>query len=334
MRFSIITPSYRSGRWLKLCIPSVADQEGVDFEHIVQDSCSDDETREWLPGDPRVTAVIEKDSGMYDAVNRGFRRATGEILSYLNCDEQYLSGALAKVARYFDGRPEVDALLADCIVIDPKGDYICERRAGSAAFPYPGRYDFKLSHGGVVSEAARGRGFQALLRYPLARSWRRGVDPPRHLRGRPLRDSPRVYQYLHRYGRKHEPSAQCPARNRCLAPPRPMGAGRGAALGGPLPGCAACWRASTGASPTTTPSTPRKARTIGNGSMWQTRRFAGGGEVLLKWWRRWTPGAGAGSSLEGQNGPGSAPRSSLRSMGAIIPRWPAIGLARSRTPDI
>lgn len=77
MRFSIITPSYRSGRWLKLCIPSVADQEGVDFEHIVQDSCSDDETREWLPGDPRVTAVIEKDSGMYDAVNRGFRRATG-----------------------------------------------------------------------------------------------------------------------------------------------------------------------------------------------------------------------------------------------------------------
>ena len=41
----------------------------------MQDSCSDDGTQEWLPHDPRVTAFIEKDRGMYDAVNRGFRRA-------------------------------------------------------------------------------------------------------------------------------------------------------------------------------------------------------------------------------------------------------------------
>ncbi|MEI8234539.1 MAG: glycosyltransferase family 2 protein [Verrucomicrobiota bacterium] len=129
MRFSIITPSYRSGRWLKQCIPSVADQAGVEFEHIVQDSCSDDETREWLPGDARVTAVIEKDTGMYDAVNRGFRRATGDILAYINCDEQYLPGALQKVADYFERHPEVDVLLGDCIVVNPKGEYLCERRS-------------------------------------------------------------------------------------------------------------------------------------------------------------------------------------------------------------
>jgi glycosyltransferase involved in cell wall biosynthesis len=129
MRFSIITPSYRSGRWLKLCIPSVADQEGVEFEHIVHDSCSDDETREWLPGDSRVTAIIEKDSGMYDAVNRGFGRATGDILAYLNCDEQYLPGALAKVARYFENHPEADVVIGDCLVVDLEGAYLCERRA-------------------------------------------------------------------------------------------------------------------------------------------------------------------------------------------------------------
>lgn len=129
MKFSIITPSFRSGKWLKLCIPSVADQAGVEFEHIVQDSCSDDETRDWLPGDSRVKAVIEKDSGMYDAVNRGFRRATGDILAYLNCDEQYLPGALKRVAEYFERHPEVDALVGDCIVVDPKGEYRCERRA-------------------------------------------------------------------------------------------------------------------------------------------------------------------------------------------------------------
>lgn len=129
MKFSIITPSFRSGRWLKLCIPSVADQDGVEFEHIVQDSCSDDETRDWLPGDTRVQAVIEKDSGMYDAVNRGFRRASGDVLAYLNCDEQYLPGALRKVADYFDAHPNVDVLLADAIVVDSNGEYMCERRS-------------------------------------------------------------------------------------------------------------------------------------------------------------------------------------------------------------
>ena len=99
------------------------------FEHIVQDSCSDDETREWLPSDPRVTAIIEKDTGMYDAVNRGFRKATGDIVAYLNCDEQYLPGALKKVADYFENHPEVDVLFADTIVVDSDGKYLCDRRS-------------------------------------------------------------------------------------------------------------------------------------------------------------------------------------------------------------
>src|SRR5437667_196937 len=47
MRFSIITPSFRNSDWLKLCIASVADQ-GVELEHIVQDSCSDDGPQEWV----------------------------------------------------------------------------------------------------------------------------------------------------------------------------------------------------------------------------------------------------------------------------------------------
>src|SRR5438309_10187938 len=105
MRFSIITPSYRSSQWLRLCISSVADQEGVELEHIVQDSCSDDGTQEWLPKDARVKAFIEKDGGMYDAVNRGFRRSTGDILAYLNCDEQYLPGALKAVHDCFAEEP-------------------------------------------------------------------------------------------------------------------------------------------------------------------------------------------------------------------------------------
>jgi glycosyltransferase involved in cell wall biosynthesis len=127
MKFSIITPSFRNSAWLKLCIASIADQSGVSFEHIVQDSCSDDDTQNWLPKETRVKAFIEKDSGMYDAVNRGFRRAQGEILTYINCDEQYLPGALKTVSDFFEANPDVEVALSDTIVTDANGNYICHR---------------------------------------------------------------------------------------------------------------------------------------------------------------------------------------------------------------
>ncbi len=125
---SIVTPSFRSGRWLPLCLASVADQ-GVRQEHLVQDAGSDDGTLDWLPQDPRVRAFVEPDRGMYDAVNRGYRRARAGVLSYLNCDEQYLPGTLAAVLHFFQRHPEVDILFGDCVVVDAAGNYLCERRA-------------------------------------------------------------------------------------------------------------------------------------------------------------------------------------------------------------
>ncbi|MCI0362762.1 MAG: glycosyltransferase [Phycisphaerales bacterium] len=128
MKFSIVTPSFRNSGWLKLCIASVADQD-IEHEHIIQDSCSDDGTQDWLPHDARVKAFIEKDRGMYDAVNRGFKRASGELLAYINCDEQYLPARLSKVAAFFDRRPEIDVVFADAMVIDAEGNYLCDRKA-------------------------------------------------------------------------------------------------------------------------------------------------------------------------------------------------------------
>jgi glycosyltransferase involved in cell wall biosynthesis len=100
----------------------------VDLEHIVQDSCSDDGTLDWLPADPRVRAIVEKDSGMYDAVNRGLRKASGELLAYLNCDEQYLPGALSAVSNYFDSHPGVEIVFADFVVVDGNGHFLCYRK--------------------------------------------------------------------------------------------------------------------------------------------------------------------------------------------------------------
>jgi len=127
VRFSIVTPSYRSSTWLKLCIASVADQS-VELEHIVQDAGSDDGTLDWLAQDRRVRAFVEKDRGMYDAINRGFRRASGGICAYLNCDEQYLAGALAKVAGFFDRRPDIDVVFGDVVMVDGRGEYLFHRK--------------------------------------------------------------------------------------------------------------------------------------------------------------------------------------------------------------
>lgn len=125
---SVVTPSFRSGRWLPLCLASVADQ-GIRHEHIVQDAGSDDGTLDWLPQDTRAQTFVETDRGMYDAVNRGYRRARAGILSYLNCDEQYLPGALTRVLGFFQHHPGVDILFGDCLVVDAAGGYVCERRA-------------------------------------------------------------------------------------------------------------------------------------------------------------------------------------------------------------
>jgi len=140
MRFSIVTPSFRSSAFLKLCVASVADQ-AVDLEHIIQDAGSDDSTLDWLTLDARVKAFVEKDGGMYDAVNRGLRKSSGEILAYLNCDEQYLPGALSAVSDYFDTHPGVDLLFSDCVVVDGKGDFICHRKV-----QLPAKHHIMVAH--------------------------------------------------------------------------------------------------------------------------------------------------------------------------------------------
>jgi glycosyltransferase involved in cell wall biosynthesis len=119
MLFSIVTPSFRQLDWLKRCVRSVADQ-GVELEHIIQDAGTGADLDDWV-AKSRARLFVEKDKGMYDAVNRGFARASGEIFAYLNCDEQYLPSALAAVADYFARHPKVDLLAADYLIVDPNG---------------------------------------------------------------------------------------------------------------------------------------------------------------------------------------------------------------------
>lgn len=75
-----------------------------------------------------LTIYSGKDGGMYDAINRGLGKATGEVCSYLNCDEQYLPGTLPWVADFFAAAPGTDVLFGAAIVVREDGSYVCDRR--------------------------------------------------------------------------------------------------------------------------------------------------------------------------------------------------------------
>ena len=128
-QISIITPSFRQLDWLKHCAASIADQDGITHEHLVQDAGTGPELEAWAATQPGLQLLVEKDRGMYDAINRGLRRATGDLLAYLNCDEQYLPGALAEVVKYFAENPGVDVVFAHALVIGVKGECRCVRKA-------------------------------------------------------------------------------------------------------------------------------------------------------------------------------------------------------------
>lgn len=134
--FSIVTPSLNQRGYLQRCVRSVSDQQGVTFEHLVMDGGSTDGSVEWLQARPGVDCVSQKDEGMYDALNRGFGRARGEVLAWLNCDEQYLPGTLRAVSTYLHHRPHVDFVYGDALLLRPDGSAIAHRKAYPLRWPY------------------------------------------------------------------------------------------------------------------------------------------------------------------------------------------------------
>lgn len=129
MRFTIVTPSLNQLEFLRRNVASVRDQEGVEVEHVIQDAGSTDGTAAWLEGRRDLTCCVEPDEGMYDAINRGILRGSGEVVAWLNCDEQYLPGALLHVSDYFKTHPDIDIIFGHTVIVDTEGRYLCHRKA-------------------------------------------------------------------------------------------------------------------------------------------------------------------------------------------------------------
>jgi glycosyltransferase involved in cell wall biosynthesis len=136
MMFSVVTPTLNGGSRLRACVGSIRGQVGVPVEHIIQDGGSIDGSAVWAAAQPDLRVESGPDEGMYDALNRGFGRASGDIVSWLNSDEQYLPGALRAVADRFESDPEIDFVYGDAILVGPGGDPLAARREIPLRLPY------------------------------------------------------------------------------------------------------------------------------------------------------------------------------------------------------
>ncbi|MHC1783419.1 MAG: glycosyltransferase family 2 protein [Anaerolineaceae bacterium] len=123
MLISIVTPSFNQAKFLEETMLSVLNQQGVEIEYIVVDGGSSDGSREIIEKYAGRLAwwVSEKDRGQTDAINKGFSRATGEILAWLNSDDIYQPGAVKAAVDYLANNPDIGMVYGDANFIDAEG---------------------------------------------------------------------------------------------------------------------------------------------------------------------------------------------------------------------
>lgn len=139
LRISVITPSYNQGPFIERTIQSVLNQDYPNLEFIVMDGGSTDETVDILKKySGQLAWASERDRGQSNAINKGLRKATGDVLYYLNSDDLLLPGALHKVNRFFQTHKDSVWVTGYCINVNEQEKEI---------FGFITRYkDFLLRH--------------------------------------------------------------------------------------------------------------------------------------------------------------------------------------------
>jgi glycosyltransferase involved in cell wall biosynthesis len=123
---SIVTPSLNQGQFIEQAIQSVRGQDYLDLEHIIVDGGSTDCTTQTLKKYEKaynMRWISEPDNGMYEAINKGMRRARGQILAYLNADDLYFPWTVRAVVEAFQDQPSVDLVYGDMVSMAMDGRY-------------------------------------------------------------------------------------------------------------------------------------------------------------------------------------------------------------------
>lgn len=120
LKISIITPSYNQADFIEDNIRSVLNQNYPDFEHIIMDGGSTDNTVEILKKYPHLIWKSEKDRGQTHALNKALKLATGDIIGWLNSDDLYESGAFESVNIFFKNNRNKYIVTGNLLFIDNK----------------------------------------------------------------------------------------------------------------------------------------------------------------------------------------------------------------------
>jgi glycosyltransferase involved in cell wall biosynthesis len=115
---SIITPSFNQAAFIERTIASVEGQDYPNVEHIVFDGGSSDGTIEILKKHPHLDWLSEPDDGQSSAINKGFKKANGEIIGWLNSDDVYYPGAIREAVEYLQAHPETALVYSDFMEIE------------------------------------------------------------------------------------------------------------------------------------------------------------------------------------------------------------------------
>lgn len=125
LKISIIIPSYNTVPFIEETIRSILKQDYPNFECIVMDGGSTDGTLDILRRyENKITWKSEKDKGQSDAINKGLKLASGDIVAFLNTDDIYEEGCFLKVADFFEKNPEVKWLYGKCRIVNQNGSEI------------------------------------------------------------------------------------------------------------------------------------------------------------------------------------------------------------------
>jgi glycosyltransferase involved in cell wall biosynthesis len=123
VKVSIITPSYNQAEFLEHTILSVLGQNYPNLEYFIVDGGSNDGSVEIIEkySDQLTWWVSEPDGGQAEAINKGFRNATGEIVAWLNSDDMYAPGAITNAVKFFGDNPDIGLVYGNAVSFDKDG---------------------------------------------------------------------------------------------------------------------------------------------------------------------------------------------------------------------